>query len=213
MAFVRYSQNGKPTIGFVKDDQVFATSHSTLHEALMDSGAAAPSGSGQPLDKVDLLPAVDPTAKILCVALNYVDHAKEANSSIPETPILFFKSQEAMIAAGDPIKVPKAVTELDWEGELAIIIGKDAYEISKADAWDHIGGIESVLKKVNESVKVYLPNEPENSLKQKFNGVKIVVNTEFNQIMDNIWITDVFQNGINGIKEQAVIIEKNNKFI
>ena len=139
MAFVRYTHNGAPTIGIFEDGLVCPTSAATLAEALVEGASAV--GPGQMLDRVSLLPCVDPTAKILCVALNYVDHAKEANVDVPESPIFFFKSREAMIAAGDPIEMPKAVTEIDWEGELAIIIGKDAFEISKEDAWNHIAGI------------------------------------------------------------------------
>ncbi len=139
MAFVRYTHNGAPTVGIVEDGLVYPTSAATLAEALVEGASAE--GPGEALDEASLLPCVDPAAKILCVALNYVDHAKEANVDVPESPIFFFKCREAMIAAGDPIQMPKAVTEIDWEGELAIIIGKDAFEISKVDAWDHIAGI------------------------------------------------------------------------
>lgn len=140
MSFIRYEGNTGPAVGFVTDGQVYPVPSDSLAAALC---APRPdiTGTGVPIADVKLLPALDPDAKILCVALNYVNHAKEANQSVPETPIIFFKSQEAMIAADSDIVTPEIVTELDYEGELAIIIGKAGYGIAEADVWDHIAGV------------------------------------------------------------------------
>ena len=140
MAFVRYEINTDPAIGYVKDGQVFRVPFERLSDALLAPEPSV-SGGGEPLDKVKLLPSLDPDAKILCVALNYVNHAKEANQAIPESPILFFKSQEAMIAGDADIVTPDIVTQLDYEGELAVTIGKEAYNITPADAWGYIAGV------------------------------------------------------------------------
>ncbi len=140
MSFVRYENNSGPAVGYVADGRLYPVPSASLTEALMGPNPTV-SGDGQPIGDVTLLPALDPEAKILCVALNYVNHAKEANQGIPETPIIFFKSQEAMIAAEADIVTPPIVTKLDYEGELAIIIGKPGYDIAKDDVWDHIAGV------------------------------------------------------------------------
>jgi 2-keto-4-pentenoate hydratase/2-oxohepta-3-ene-1,7-dioic acid hydratase in catechol pathway len=139
MLFTRYLDAGVPRIGRYADDHVEPWSSETLVQALNGDGRSA--GAKLPLDRVHLLPTLDPGAKILCVALNYVDHAKEAKQPLPETPILFFKSHEAMIAAGAPIAPPRIVKQLDYEGEIAIVIGRPTFEVSAADAWSHIAGI------------------------------------------------------------------------
>ena len=139
MGFVRYRNGSGSAVGWKSGDDVHPQSSPDLAGAL----ASGPQISGTPLDHgaVDVLPAMDPGAKVLCVALNYVDHAKEAEQPVPESPIIFFKSREAMIAAGAPIFLPDHITELDYEGELAIIIGKGGYGIAKEDAWDHIAAV------------------------------------------------------------------------
>lgn len=112
---------------------------STLVDALMGQGAAI--RPALPLAEAQLLPGLDERAKVLCVALNYLDHAKEARQPVPSSPIVFFKSQEAMISPDAPITPPRSVQQRDYEGELAIIIGKEAYEVSETQAWEHVAGV------------------------------------------------------------------------
>ncbi|SHH36215.1 fumarylacetoacetate hydrolase family protein [Marivita hallyeonensis] len=139
MGFVRYRNGSGDQIGWKDGDGIHPLSGDRLVDAL---NAGAP-GQGDPVTatSVDLLPAMDPDGKILCVALNYVDHAKEAEQPVPESPILFFKSREAMISGDEAISLPDHITQLDYEGELAIIIGKGGYRIAPEDAWDHIAGV------------------------------------------------------------------------
>ncbi len=139
MSIIRFRLEGQVRIGQLVGEKVQALDSPTLVHAL--NGHGMPVGLQVMRSAVQLLPTIDAGAKILCVALNYVDHAKEAKQPVPETPILFFKSQEAMIAAETPIEAPAVVRQLDYEGELAIIIGKEAYGVSEQDAWQHIAGL------------------------------------------------------------------------
>lgn len=79
-------------------------------------------------------------SKIVCVGLNYADHAKETGAAIPTEPILFFKSTTALSGPNDDIIIPKNSTKTDWEVELAIVIGKKASYVSEADAYDYVAG-------------------------------------------------------------------------
>ncbi len=79
-------------------------------------------------------------SKIICVGLNYADHARETGAEIPTEPILFFKSTTALSGPFDPVVIPKGSTKTDWEVELAIIIGKKAKYVSESDAYDYVAG-------------------------------------------------------------------------
>ncbi|XP_028391146.1 fumarylacetoacetate hydrolase domain-containing protein 2-like [Dendronephthya gigantea] len=78
--------------------------------------------------------------KIICLGMNYVDHCVEQNQPIPETPILFFKLPSAVIGAEDIIVCPDIVKELDYEVELAIMIGKTGHHLKESEAMDHVFG-------------------------------------------------------------------------
>eukprot|EP00026_Physarum_polycephalum_P011109 Phypoly_transcript_11309.p1 GENE.Phypoly_transcript_11309~~Phypoly_transcript_11309.p1 ORF type:complete len:302 (+),score=45.29 Phypoly_transcript_11309:47-952(+) len=78
--------------------------------------------------------------KVVCVGLNYRDHAKESNMPIPPEPILFSKFPNAIIGTGENIVKPRQVTELDYEVELVLVIGKTGRNIPKQDALKYIGG-------------------------------------------------------------------------
>ena len=78
--------------------------------------------------------------KIVCVGLNYVDHAREVDLELPEKPLLFAKWQSAVIASGEPIVIPPEATHVDSEAELAVEIGRRAHRILYDDALDHIRG-------------------------------------------------------------------------
>lgn len=79
-------------------------------------------------------------SKIVCVGLNYAQHAAEAGMEVPKEPVLFFKSTTALIGPNDDVVMPKGSTKTDWEVELAIVIGKKATYVEEADAFDHIVG-------------------------------------------------------------------------
>jgi 2-keto-4-pentenoate hydratase/2-oxohepta-3-ene-1,7-dioic acid hydratase in catechol pathway len=79
-------------------------------------------------------------SKIICVGLNYADHAKETGATIPEEPILFFKSTSALSGPNDDVVIPKNSTKTDWEVEFAIVIGKKASYVEEHEAYDYIAG-------------------------------------------------------------------------
>lgn len=79
-------------------------------------------------------------SKIICVGLNYADHARETGAEIPSEPILFFKSTTALCGPNDHVMIPKGSTKTDWEVELAIVIGKKAQYVSEDEAYDYVAG-------------------------------------------------------------------------
>lgn len=79
-------------------------------------------------------------SKIICVGLNYIDHARETGAEIPKEPILFFKSTTALNGPFDNVVIPKDSTKTDWEVELAIVIGKKAQYVAEDVAYDYIAG-------------------------------------------------------------------------
>ncbi len=90
--------------------------------------------------EVTLLPPVPRPPKIVCVARNYAEHAKEAGLEISPIPIVFARFATTLVAHGGPVVRPTVSEQLDWEGELAIVIGKGGRHIAREDAMDHIAG-------------------------------------------------------------------------
>jgi 2-keto-4-pentenoate hydratase/2-oxohepta-3-ene-1,7-dioic acid hydratase in catechol pathway len=95
-------------------------------------------------------PQVDPSerlgaaiarpSKIVCIGLNYTDHAIESNMAVPTEPVVFFKATTAMCGPNDQVVIPKGSTKTDWEVELAVVIGKKASYVDEKDASDYIAG-------------------------------------------------------------------------
>jgi 2-keto-4-pentenoate hydratase/2-oxohepta-3-ene-1,7-dioic acid hydratase in catechol pathway len=86
-----------------------------------------------------LLPPCSPS-KIVCVGRNYAEHAKELGNEVPQEPLIFLKPPSSLIASGDPIVYPKLSQRVDFEGELGVVIGKRARNVSSADADGYILG-------------------------------------------------------------------------
>ena len=101
-----------------------------------EEGASAPVVG----DDVRLGPPLQRPSKIVCVGLNYRDHAKESGMAVPAEPVIFFKSTTALVGPDDEVIIPKGSTKTDWEVELAVVIGRRASYVSEADAPKHIGG-------------------------------------------------------------------------
>jgi 2-keto-4-pentenoate hydratase/2-oxohepta-3-ene-1,7-dioic acid hydratase in catechol pathway len=92
------------------------------------------------LSGVRILAPVRPS-KMVCVGLNYRDHAAEMKKVLPPEPLLFFKPSTSVTNPGDPIKLPPGVGRVDHEAELALVIGRRAHRVSRANAWDFILGM------------------------------------------------------------------------
>jgi 2-keto-4-pentenoate hydratase/2-oxohepta-3-ene-1,7-dioic acid hydratase in catechol pathway len=79
-------------------------------------------------------------SKIICIGLNYTDHAIETDLPIPEEPVIFFKSTSALCGPFDNLIIPKNSTKTDWEVELAFVIAKKASYVEEKDAMDYVAG-------------------------------------------------------------------------
>ncbi len=100
------------------------------------NAAAAPRVSAD----VRLGPAICRPSKLICVGLNYFEHAREIGSDPPKEPVLFMKATSAYCGPNDDLVLPRASKKTDWEVELAVVIGKKASYVSKADVGKHIAG-------------------------------------------------------------------------
>jgi 2-keto-4-pentenoate hydratase/2-oxohepta-3-ene-1,7-dioic acid hydratase in catechol pathway len=126
MRLVRFLVDRRVHAGRIEDDRVIP----------MDGNASSASYS---IEDVRLLPPVEPT-KIVAVGLNYRDHAEEVGMPLPELPLLFLKPPSSVIGPGDAIRLPKGVGRVDYEAELAIVIGRKATEVSRSQAAGYILG-------------------------------------------------------------------------
>lgn len=84
--------------------------------------------------------AVARPGKLICIGLNFSDHAAEAGMDIPKEPIVFFKATSAMVGPNDPVIIPKDSVKTDWEVELAFVVGKKASYVSESEALSHVAG-------------------------------------------------------------------------
>lgn len=108
--------------------------------ALNDAYETLKNAAEVSISNVDLLPPVSNPEKVICVGLNYVDHSKESGFETPDYPTLFGRFNSSLIGHGAPILRPEESIQLDYEGELAAIIGKKAYRVSEDEALDHVAG-------------------------------------------------------------------------
>ncbi|MBC7688418.1 MAG: fumarylacetoacetate hydrolase family protein [Aquabacterium sp.] len=79
-------------------------------------------------------------SKIICIGLNYADHAKETNTTPPAEPVIFMKATSAIVGPFDEVVIPKDSVKTDWEVELAVVIGRKASYVAEADAMDFVAG-------------------------------------------------------------------------
>ena len=88
---------------------------------------------------IDVLPPAEPT-KIVCIGRNYADHAAELDNAVPDRPLLFLKAPNALAGHGDEITVPAGKDRVDWEAEIAVVIGEQCRGVDAADAMDVVAG-------------------------------------------------------------------------
>lgn len=146
MRFVRFGPPGAEKPG-VLDEQ----------DRIRDLSGVVPDLAGPVLGRLgDLAPRIDAlppvegaprlgppvagTGKMLCIGLNYTDHAAETGARPPKEPILFMKATSAIQGPDDPIVLPRGATATDWEVELGVVIGRAAKHVTEADALDHVAG-------------------------------------------------------------------------
>ncbi|GAB2982577.1 fumarylacetoacetate hydrolase family protein [Mucilaginibacter puniceus] len=149
MKLIRFGETGQEKPGVIINDTWFDVSHlvddynevffggngiEKLKSDVQKGGLTEVNKStrlGSPLTR---------PSKIICVGLNYKDHAHETGATIPTEPILFFKATSAIVGPNDDLIIPKNAKKADWEVELAIVIGKKASYVSEDDALSHIAG-------------------------------------------------------------------------
>lgn len=132
--------NGTTRAGVVSGDAVTFTDLPDVAALLADPGAATLSGPVVPLDQVELAPLVVRPGKIICVGVNYAVHQAEMGHERPAHPTLFAKYAEALIGADDPIVLPPESQAMDWEAELAVVVGTRIRRADRAAAAAAIGG-------------------------------------------------------------------------
>ena len=89
---------------------------------------------------VRLGPCVAGVGKIMCIGLNYAEHAAETGAQLPKEPVLFMKATSAISGPNDEIRIPRGSTQTDWEVELGVVIGERAKYVSEADALKYVAG-------------------------------------------------------------------------
>ncbi|UTD25702.1 fumarylacetoacetate hydrolase family protein [Bradyrhizobium sp. WD16] len=144
MKLVSFLEEGEWRPGVLRDDSVVAidTPHRTTAEAIaafMRDGRLA-EGRPRPAASLTLgLPVPNP-GKIICIGLNYREHAREGGNPIPDYPAIFLRALTSLIPHGAPLIVPDASDKLDYEAELAVIIGARARKVAEGDALSRVFG-------------------------------------------------------------------------
>lgn len=144
MRFASCLYQGRSFAAAIVDDQAIPLD--SLTELGVDTPSALLSDpplltdEAVPLADVTLRPVVPRPGKIVCVGLNYLSHVGETGRDIPQYPVLFTKFAESLIGPRDHILLPKESTQVDYEGELAVIIGRRGRRIPPADALDYVAG-------------------------------------------------------------------------
>ena len=121
---------------------VLGDTYSDLKSVIAAGAQSELDGVGPALDLADvrLLPPIPAPEKILCIGLNYLPHILETGRAKPEKPTIFTRYPDSVVGHGSPLICPAASGKFDYEGELAVIIGKPGRHIAEPDAWDHIAG-------------------------------------------------------------------------
>jgi acylpyruvate hydrolase len=140
MQLVTYDAGAGPAAGVLLGDDI-APAGASMRELLWTGPAVQYGDERIPLADVRLLPPVPDPEKIVCMGLNYRDHAAEAGRDIPEHPLWFGKFTNSLAADGDPVVLPAAHAEyVDYEAELAVVIGRSAHAVSADDALSYVAG-------------------------------------------------------------------------
>ncbi len=151
MKLIRYGQPGNIKTGVIVNDVKYDTSGfgEDYNEQFFETDGLARlaqyvQDNENKLDKVsDEVRLDSPVArpsKILCIGLNYADHAKETGAAVPTEPVIFMKSSTSLSGPNDPIVIPRNSLKTDWEVELAVVIGKKASYVEEAEAMDYVAG-------------------------------------------------------------------------
>ncbi len=149
MKLIRFGEAGKEKTGVIIDDQRYDTSAfgEDYNEQFFETDGlnrladfVKSSNLLKVSDDARLGSPLARPSKIVCIGLNYIDHARETNATPPPEPVIFMKSTTAIVGPNDDIMIPKDSVKTDWEVELAVVIGKKASYVEEADAMDYVAG-------------------------------------------------------------------------
>lgn len=151
MKLIRFREDGKEKPGVILDDKYYDASSfgEDYNETFFETDGLnrlqkfVESNKAQLKELAKGVVLAAPFArpsKIVCIGLNYANHAKETGAPIPPEPVIFFKSTTALTGPNDNIVIPKNSKKTDWEVELAVVIGKKASYVEEADAMNYVAG-------------------------------------------------------------------------
>ncbi|MGZ7210041.1 MAG: fumarylacetoacetate hydrolase family protein [Methanobacterium sp.] len=139
MKIVRFLVDGKEKTGLLEEDLVTELSCESIEAVNLSSARIFEKNSVYNIADIKIKSPVSPS-KIVCVGLNYRDHAEELNMDIPEEPILFLKPSTSIIGHLDNIIYPNSSKQLDYEAEMGIVVSKEATNVKSGNAEEFIGG-------------------------------------------------------------------------
>jgi acylpyruvate hydrolase len=142
MRLASYIHDGRRFAGTVVGDRVapLAGLEQLGPDTLLAALAGAASGASVPLEEVTLRPVIPQPRKIICVGLNYRPHVTETARELPAYPVLFTKFSASLTGPYSALELPSESAEVDYEGEIAMVIGRPGRRIARADALEHVAG-------------------------------------------------------------------------
>jgi 2-keto-4-pentenoate hydratase/2-oxohepta-3-ene-1,7-dioic acid hydratase in catechol pathway len=156
MKLIRFGEPGKEQPGLLLNDGTFIDTSGFRPTGVFDYDEEFFDGDGlaqlrewthhrghaaaRVSPSVRLGPPIDRPSKIVCIGLNFRDHAAESKMGLPKEPVIFFKSTTSLVGPNDPLVIPRGATKVDWEVEVAVVIGKKALYVSREDALDFVAG-------------------------------------------------------------------------
>ena len=141
MKLVTYSVGGgMPEVGVVENGEIRPLGHESMVDFISHGGSPEPGEAVVRVEDARIHAPVPRPGKVICIGLNYEDHAEETGAAIPEKPIVFAKWANSVIGPGDPIVIPPITSQPDYEAELAVVIGRAARNVGESEAMDHVFG-------------------------------------------------------------------------
>ena len=139
MKIIQFLKDNHEKTGLLEDDHIIELSCPTVEAINSKNIEEFQKDTNYKVEKVKVLPPVLPS-KIVCIGLNYRDHADELNMELPEEPIIFMKPPTSVSGHLDNVIYPPSSSQVDFEGELGIVLSKEARSVKAEDAADYIGG-------------------------------------------------------------------------
>jgi 2-keto-4-pentenoate hydratase/2-oxohepta-3-ene-1,7-dioic acid hydratase in catechol pathway len=152
MAFISFKAEGRTSYGIVREDGIFdlgrrigtvlpdLKSYLTAQGLSLVCNTPAPTTTDYAKGEFIYLPVIPNPAKVLCVGLNYDEHRRETGRAESKYPAIFTRFADTLVGDGCPIVLPPNSSDLDYEGELAVVIGKSCFRVHEEDALDFVAG-------------------------------------------------------------------------